>query len=264
MMRVMRSRRGLVTQLVVVAAALAGCGVELEHGLDERQANQITAILDEHGIEADKIRDEGGEGWKIVVPRGALARAFPVLESYDLPKRGRRGLDEALSDRGLLPGVGEEHARLESARGAELERTLERVPGVICARVHLALPDATSLGTQPPPRASVLLRTRGAVASADIDEAQVRALVSGAITGLKKDAIEVVFVGGQPPTDHAKESVGPLAVSRAERGRVVAVAASGLGLLVVLGAALLLTALRLSSLRAREAEDHSAPSNRSG
>jgi type III secretion protein J len=240
---------------------LWGCGVELEHGLDERQANQIAALLGEQGLSPDKLRDEGADSWKIVVPRAELGRAYALLESYDLPHRGRRGVDELLAERGLLPSAGEEHTRLEAARAAELERTLERVPGVVCARVHLALPDPGRLdGTPAPPRASVLLRTQGQIG---IAEAQVRALVAGATAGLSRDAVEVIITGGiAAPPASPTEAVGPLSVARGERGRVVAIAASGLALLVLLGAALLLTALRLSSQRTRA--DQSAPSNRSG
>jgi type III secretion protein J len=256
--------RSLPWCALLVAVGLAGCGVELEHGLDERQANEIAAILGEHGLSADKARDEGqgrgaGDAWKITVPRADLARAYQLLESYDLPKRGRRGVDELLADKSLLPSVGEEHTRLEAARSAELERTLERVPGVVCARVHLALPDAASLDpVRAAARASVLLRTQGV---ASITDAQVQQLVAGAVSGLERSAVQVIITGGamQPPSTPT-EAVGPISVARGERGRVVAIAASGLALLVLLGGALLLTALRLASARR---EDQSA-SKRSG
>jgi hypothetical protein len=123
------------------------------------------------------------------------------------------------------------------------------------------LPDPGRLdGAPAPPRASVLLRTQGSVG---IAEAQVRALVAGATAGLSRDAVEVIITGGvTAPPASSTEPVGPLSVARGERGRVVAIAASGLALLVLLGAALLLTALRLASLRSRA--DQSPPSNRSG
>lgn len=247
---------------LLLAFAAIGCNVELEHGLDERQANHIAALLDEHGVAADKLRDDGTDGWKIAVPRAELARSFQLLDTYDLPKRGRKGLTETLADRGLLPSLGEEQARLESARAVELERSFEGVPGIVSARVHLALPDNSRLdGIVSPAGAAVLLRSNGTAA---ITEAQVRAIVAGATTGLTPDAVQVVITGGTtPPPSQPTESVGPLQVARGERGRVVAIAASGLALLVALGAALLFTALRLSSLRAR-ASDQSSPSRRNG
>ncbi|MEO6953609.1 MAG: secretion protein [Polyangia bacterium] len=243
-----------------LALSAAGCGVDLEHGLDERQANQVAALLEGHGIAVDKARDEGTEttGWKISVPRGELGRAFTLLEANDLPRRDRR--PDALAERSLLPSNGEEQARLESARGAELERTLERIPGVLSARVHLALPDSTRLDAQPaPPRASVLLRTSGTLS---VDEAALQRLVAGAVTGLSEQSVAIVIAGGATAESTSLlEPVGPLRVARGQRGRVVAFAASGLALLMLLGTALVLTAMRLASARGR---DQSTASIRNG
>jgi type III secretion protein J len=250
-----------VSATIILAATLAGCSAEIEHGLDERQANQIAALLDEHGVSADKARDDGNDAWKIVVPRAELARSFELLEAYDLPRRDRRGMQETLADHGLIPSMGEEQARLESARAVELERTLERAPGVVSARVHLALPDASRLDEHLPPRASVLLRTEGQAA---IGEREVRALVAGATTGLAADAVSVVITAGRaPPEASPLEPVGPVRVARGEKSRVVAIAASGLALLLLLGAALLFTAFRLISLRGRTPESSAPPILRS-
>ncbi len=251
-------------RLCLAAAGLflaAGCGVELEHGLDERQANQIASLLEDRGITADKLRDDGTDGWKLVVPRAELGRAFQLLEANDLPRRGRRGLTETLADRGLLPSLGEEQARIESARGVEIERTLERIPGVLSARVHLALPDPGRLdGPQPPARASVLLRTDRELG---VKEASLRALVSGAVSGLAEHEVSLVVARAQvPPDASVLEPVGPLRVARGQKGRVVAIAASGLALLVALGAALLVTAFRLSRPREAAPSAQSVPLNR--
>ena len=42
-----RERIMRVSATIILAATLAGCSAEIEHGLDERQANQIAALLDE-------------------------------------------------------------------------------------------------------------------------------------------------------------------------------------------------------------------------
>lgn len=246
--------------LTVATVGFGGCGVDLEHGLDERQANQIATLLEDHGIAADKSRDEGAEktGWQVSVPRGELARAFALLESNDLPRRDRH--PDAVPEHSLLPSLGEDQARLEAARGAELEVTLERIPGVVSARVHLALPDVTRLDTQPAPaRASVLLRTSGKLS---VDEASLQRLVAGAVTGLSDQAVTIVIASGTASASESQlEPVGPLRVARGQRGRVIAFAASGLAVLMLLGTALVLTAIRLAALRGR---DQSTASIRNG
>ncbi len=251
----------LFTAALGLFLVAAGCGVELEHGLDERQANQIAALLEENGLEAEKLRDEGTDGYKLVVPRTELGRAFKLLEANDLPRRGRRGLTETLADRGLLPSLGEEQARLEVARGVELEHTLEHIPGVISARVHLALPDPGRLdGAHTPARASVLLRTDRELC---VPEPRLRALVAGAVAGLDEAAVSVVVAKAEAggAVDDV-QPIGPLRVSRGQKSRVVAIAASGLALLIALGAALLVTALRLSRSRELAATGQSLPLNR--
>ncbi len=238
---------GLLASTAIVG--LGGCGVELEHGLDERQANQIAAVLDANGVSAEKLRDDGTDGWKIVVPKTEMARAFRLLEANDLPRRDRRGMNELLADRSLLPSQSEEQARMELARGVELERTLEHVPGVISARVHLALQANGLDGTAVAGRASVLVRTSGTVS---IDSAGVQSLVTGSVQGIVARDVNVVFTGVAPEGNAAPANA--LAVrSASERGPLTAALASGLALLILLGGALLWTALRLSSQRTREA-----------
>jgi type III secretion protein J len=231
---------------------MAGCTVELEHGLDERQANQIAALLDSNGLSADKQRDDGSDGWKIVVAKTEMARAYRLLEANDLPRRDRRGMSEVLSEKSLLPSQSEEQARMELARSVELERTLEHVPGVMSARVHLALPRAGVLDEgRATGRASVLLRTQG---TPSITDDGVKALVAGSIVGVTAQDVAVVFTNAQAG-DAASHDGNAMRASRSERGPLTAVLASGMALLVLLGGALVWTALRLSSQRTRERSD---------
>ncbi len=238
--------RALIASLLVCA----GCGVELEHGLDERQANQVAALLEGAGLSADKLADDQG-GYKIVVGRGEVARAFALLESRDLPRRGQKGLAETFADSSLMPSAVEERARYAAALSAELERTLEAMPGVIAARVHLALPadDPLSAAPRTRPTASVLLKSR---APAPASEADVRRLVAGAVPTLAAADVSVVFAAapldeGPPPLDH----FGPLRLSHDSRPTATALASVSLALILLLSIALVLTTLRHANLKRR-------------
>lgn len=239
-------RRLLLIALVVAC----GCGVELEHGLDERQANQVTAVLAGAGIAADKVRDGDGR-FKVVVPRGAQSRAFQVLERHDLPRRGQHGLGEAFSGSRILPSAVEERARLMAALKADLERSLEGLAGVLSAHVHLALPEADPLAGAAParPTASVLLRSEGAL---PIQEDDVRRLVSGAVPSLDAEAVSVVVarVEAAPPAPPLYR-LGPLQVSAESRDPLVRLLVSALVLLVLLAVLMVLAAVRLERLRRR-------------
>ena len=139
-------------------------------GLDERQANEVESVLESAGIAADKVaEDNGANAYKIVVPRAEAGRAFSLLEARDLPRRALRGLSDTFAGGTLLPSPVEDRARYAAALGVELERSLEEIPGVVSARVHLALPPRSRSSATPRtarPTASVLLKTRARSPSA--------------------------------------------------------------------------------------------------
>jgi type III secretion protein J len=237
----------------------AGCGVELEHGLDERQANQVAALLEGAGLSADKVTEEGAtDRYKIVVSRGDAARAFALLESQDLPRPPQKTLGETFSAGALLPSAVEERARFSAALSAELERTLEGLPEVARAYVHLALPpeDPLAAGPRLRPTASVLVKTRG---RAGVGESEVRKLVAGAVHDLSPVDVSVVIAPlGAEPAAPALERLGPLQVAHGSRRTLATLAASGLALVLLLGIGLVLAATRISTLR-RRLRDAQAP-----
>jgi type III secretion protein J len=241
--------------LALVAACAAGCSVELEHGLDERQANEVVATLDRSGVSADKAPDEGPGSFKVLVPRAEAAQAFLVLESHGLPRRNAKGVGEAFAEKGLLPSHTAERARLAASLAVDLERTLEALPGVAAARVHLALPDDDPLGAatdHPRPTASVLLRARGRLSTTDVE---VRRLVAGAVEGMQPADVGVVIAEAldDAPAPSLVD-VGPIKVARGSRTLALAIAGGTLGLILAMAVALAVGAFRLAALRRRQRE----------
>jgi type III secretion protein J len=239
--------------LLASALVLAGCGVELEHGLDERQANEVASVLESAGIAADKVAEDGQQNaYKIVVGRAESGRAFALLESRDLPRRALRGLSDTFGGGTLLPSPVEDRARYGAALAVELERSLEEIPGVVSARVHLALPPDESLvgdAAHTRPTASVLIKTAHALPLADND---LKRLVAGAVHGLAPADVGVVVAAatvepGAAPLDR----VGPLRVARESRTLTAALATSGLVVILLLSLGLVFAALRLGQLRRR-------------
>ncbi len=99
---------------------------------------------------------------------------------------------EGLSKPSLLGSPAEERARLEHARAAELTRTLELLPGVVNARVHVSLPLENSLTLAPlgRPTASVLVRTEP---HRTVKEDEVRLLVTHAVGDLLPQDVAVLI-----------------------------------------------------------------------
>lgn len=246
---------------LLLVLLVSGCGVELEHGLDERQANEVESVLEAAGISADKVAEEGHEGaYTIVVPRSAAGRAFALLESRDLPRHSLRGLSDTFAHGALLPSPVEDRARYEAALAAELERSLEEVPGVLSARVHLALPPEEPLvGEEAHARAtaSVLLKTDKPLGLRDAD---IKRLVAGAVNGLQPADVGVVVAGADAELPAPSlDRVGPLRVAHESRTLTAALATSGLAVILLLALGLVFAALRLGQLRrrVRDLERHS-------
>ena len=184
--------------LALLAAALAGCGEEpLLHDLPEREANAVLVALDEAGIAAAKLRQEGSEGgWTVSVPSGEAGRAHRLLSARELPRASPPGLGEVFGQGSAVPSPVEEHARWLHALSGELARSVEALDGVVEARVHLGLPadDPLRPGARAAPRAAVLVKCRPAACPAlRAMEGGLRALVAGAAEGLSPEVVAVVI-----------------------------------------------------------------------
>jgi type III secretion protein J len=236
----------------------AGCGLDLEHGLDEHQANQVVSLLESQGITAEKSLEDGS--FKITVPRQDGPRAFSLLEAHDLPKRGQKGIAETFSAGGILPSTVEEHARFGAALSAELEHTLEGVPGVSSARVHLALPEVDPLvgeAGRPRPTASVMLKATSALT---VSEAEVKKLVAGAVNGLQAADVGVVIANVTAPSAPlAFDKVGPVRVAHESKATLAAFATSTLAVILLLALVVIFCAMRIGTLRRRVRELERTP-----
>lgn len=227
---------------------LVGCAATVEGGLDEAQANEVLVALDEHGLDAEKQREEGAETFRIEVPQGQVAEALGVLRAEELPRHSPAGLEEVFGEGSLVPTATEERARLVAGLGGELATSLETIEGVLDARVHLALPDPSRFRLdeeRPRPRASVLLKHRGA--TPPYSEEAVRALVAGAIEDMRPEDVAVVGVPSSPapePRERGLAQVGPFAVATASAGPLKAVLVVALLLHLLLASLLVVVLVR--------------------
>ena len=190
--------------LIGLVLAGAGCSARVQHGLDERQANEIQTVLMERGFRAHKVVEDGRPPtWAVEVEPSDAADAVRVLAELGLPRSRPAGIRELLKP-GLVPDPVEQHALLLEAQSGELARTLEAVDGVLSARVHLVRPAATRAGVPgAPTKAAVYLRARPAAAlHLRAMQEELRALVAGSVEGLEPGAVTLVVsevVSAVPP-----------------------------------------------------------------
>jgi len=180
---------------VVVLLALCGCKTQIQHGLDERQANELQTVLVEHGVPARKVAEEGKKPtWAIEVDEDRATESVRILADLGLPRPKAEGFDEVFGKGSLVPTATEERVRYQQALSGELEKTLESFDGVASARVHLVVSPQTRPGQAPvASKASAFLRVRPGQAEAlRAKRADLQALIAGSVDGLSATAVTVV------------------------------------------------------------------------
>jgi len=194
MSRSLRSLRRLRVVVPVVAClALAACKVDLYTNLDERQANEMIAVLVKSGIPAERTVGKTGR-LSIAVDQQRFAEAIEVLRAAGLPRATYANLGEVFKNDGLVSSPVQERARLIFALSQELSESVSSIDGVLSARVHLALPENDLMKrTLLPSSASVFIRYR-ADAPVPALVPQIKMLVTNGVEGLSYDKVTVVLV----------------------------------------------------------------------
>ena len=183
-----------VLTIFLLLCGVIGCREAVVHNVEEVTANRIALVLAQASIEATKIQE--GNFWNVVVDSDRATDALAVIEEQRVlrPSSLNRGVGN-----GSLIQSREERLRLiEEERAETLELTLERLPGVREARVHLLLaPDdqIENFGKKKRQSAGVLVIKGG---KEDVQEELIRRLVAGG-TGIEATQISVVITAHPSP-----------------------------------------------------------------
>ena len=192
---------GLRVLTVAAALALAGCSdVDVLSSVTESDAHRAVATLDRAGVSARFERTTNGArpAYRVHVPSAQVARAVAALSDDGLPRRDQPGFAESWGDRSLVTTRTEERARAAQAIAGELSRSIESIDGVIAARVHLSPGSDPELSTDSPRRPTASTLILHATATPPVDEARVRALISGAVEGMRPEDVTVIFARRAP------------------------------------------------------------------
>ncbi len=193
---------------LLATALLAGCGEqELYNGLSQRQANEMTAVLRNAGIEADKQARDAST-FAVVAPKARFAQAIEVLRAHGYPREGYDTLGQVFKKEGFVSSPLEERARLSHALSQEIANTIASIDGVLVARVHLSVPERDPLSDKVPvSSASVFIKHRpGTDLNARVG--QVKALVVNALPGLPYDHVTVALFAAEPLPAPAAPAAG--------------------------------------------------------
>jgi type III secretion protein J len=228
--------------LILVAGLASGCTEPIYHGLDEKEANEMVVVLEQHGLEAGKEIDPAGENtWMVKVPSAARVRAWKVLQVEGLPRPEVSGFSAFYPSGGLVPTASEERVLLQYSTAQELRKTLLAVDAVVAARVNLVLPEKPRVRLQTtviePPRASVLIKYHPSQKAPPLSEDEVKRLIAGGVEGLSTENVEVIFTrstrSARPLVDPMLSSVGPVSVAH-ESKSIFQLLIFGMGLCILL------------------------------
>jgi type III secretion protein J len=205
--------------LVAISLLLGACQTELYQGLNQRDANEMIAVLARAGIEA-KREQVDPTTYRIMVGEDALPAAVEALKRVGLPRETYQSLGEIFPGDGLIVSPYEQRIRTMHALNQEIARTITSISGVMSARIHIVLPDLDLRGLpMNKPSASVLVHHAPHL---DISElsTRVRLLVANAVQGMNFRDVSVAFfpVGAEidePASPLAQRDPAPQAPSAA-------------------------------------------------
>ncbi|WID99709.1 type III secretion inner membrane ring lipoprotein SctJ (plasmid) [Bosea vestrisii] len=241
------SRRRRIAVLIALAASLAlgGCKADLYTKLQEREANEMLALLLNHGIEASRIAAKDGTS-TIQVEQKQLAGAIDLLKAEGFPRQTFKNLGEVFKGSGLIASPTEERARYVYALSEELSRTISDIDGVLSARIHVVLPKNDLLRQDTTPSSASVFIRHDSRAQLNALMPQIKMLVANSIEGLSYDKVAVVFVPVERSNAAAEASaerlgaatgasqrmLGPVSMSWAAAGAGLAAAGAALGALL--------------------------------
>lgn len=246
-----------LTSMLLFAVVLSACTAQVQHGLEERDANEIVSVLTGRGIKAQKVPEKGKKPtYAIEVDDDDLTEAMRVLTELKLPKTSRPTTRSIMQNTSLIETPTAERLRQLEAQEGDLEETLETIDGVTSASIELVVPTPARPGLPPvASKASVLLRVRPeAVEHLQTQRAELRALVAGSVEGLKvDDVVLVVDEVALLPTAPAGSGAAEEAPTQQQHLRALVIA---LGLsLVVLAIVLIMLTLRLRAAKRAPAKE---------
>ncbi len=112
---------------------------------------------------------------------------------------------------GLIPSHSEEHTKREATLAEGLGRTINEMPGIESARVHISLKDESILSSdkKTPSKAVVVVHKEGM--EVPLDEA-IKNLVSSSVRGITKEEVRIIAFS-KTKGSNKTEFVGPIEVA---------------------------------------------------
>lgn len=190
--------------ILLFMLCLAGCseGIILNSNLTEQEANDIIAELNRYQIDGEKKIEK--TGITVKVSKAEFEKSIHILNAAGLPKKEKSNLGVIFQKSGVISSPLEERARYIYALSQEVESTLEKIDGVIIARVHIVLPERIAPGEPVQPASTSVFIKHQENLMPDAISSRIVKLVSTSIPGLigrSAEDLNVVFFSGEAYKD---------------------------------------------------------------
>jgi type III secretory pathway lipoprotein EscJ len=237
-------RRGVLALLL--CGLLAGCTSVVRSGLSEEQASALLLALDDHAIAANVEKSGPRGSYEVRVPRAELASAQRIAHEH-----GALGAQPAFADvydpPPLVATPAEERARQAFATAGELARSIQALPNVRRARVHLTPPEPRGAFDAATGAWRAALLVQRAAGAPPVDEDALRRLLRGAVAELPATHIAIVQSELAPARRAEHARIGPFTVAKRDAPLLRATLAGALALNALLGIVLIVVVARRRS-----------------
>ena len=191
---------------LILLAVLTACKIELYSGLEEKEGNEILAVLLSHDIPAEKVLGKDNIV-SIMVDEVDVATAIELLRRNGFPRDQFANLGDIFQKQGLISSPLEERVRYVFGLSQTISETLSQIDGVLTARVHIVMPEERPLDeTVKPSSASVFIKYRPGMGIEEMVPS-IKLIVQNSIEGLSYDKIAVALFPAQDTA--ATEIEGP-------------------------------------------------------
>jgi len=183
---------------LLLLLALVGCGSQaLYTRLQEKEANEMIAILSQNGISSAKTPGED-ETWNIQVATSEFGQAVDLLKRKGYPKDRFESIGSVFKKSGLVSSPLEERVRFMYALSEDLSETLTHIQGVVTARVHIVLPENDPYAEKITPSSAAIFITHFPNANIEASIREIKYLVTNSIEGLDYDKVTVALFPVSP------------------------------------------------------------------
>ncbi len=202
---------------------LIGCKETLYSNLNEREANEMLAVLASVGIESSRARDKN-DNYDLLVDTVDIATSVTVLKNSGYPKEQFETLGDVFSASGIVGTPFEQHARFIHAMNQELASAITTISGVRTARVLINAPTQGRYDRSMPAAGASVTIHHEVDFEPSHATALIKQIVSSSVSNLEYDDVAVAFFAAGGP--QIKDSADPF-LAETNQSALVALPAFG-------------------------------------